>query len=90
MGWSLKKAFNFGTLRINLSKKGIGYSVGVRGFRVGHDAKGQQYSQTSIPGTGLYKRSYLGQFAGSRNWSILAFVAAFLHRILTEIASRPN
>jgi len=53
-GMELRKAFNFGPLRINLSRKGVGYSLGVRGFRVGRSAKGQDYSQTSIPGTGIY------------------------------------
>jgi len=48
MGWNWRKAFNFGPLRVNLSKKGVAYSVGVRGFRVGRDAKGQDYCQTSV------------------------------------------
>jgi hypothetical protein len=39
MGSNWTKAFNFGPLRVNLSKKGVGYSLGVWGFRVGRDAK---------------------------------------------------
>ena len=67
MGWNWRKVFNFGPLRVNLSKKGVGYSVGVRGFRVGRDAKGQDYSQTSVPGTGIYKRTYSGRRYGKQN-----------------------
>ena len=33
--------------------------MGVRGFRVGKDAKGRKYTATSIPGTGIYRRDYL-------------------------------
>jgi hypothetical protein len=38
MGWNLRKGFNFGPLRINLSRRGVGYSVGARGLRIGRDA----------------------------------------------------
>jgi hypothetical protein len=43
---------------MNFSKSGIGYSVGVRGARVGRDPKGRKYSQLSIPNTGIYRRDY--------------------------------
>jgi len=88
MGWNLRKPFNFGPLRINLSKKGVGYSVGVRGFRIGRDAKGRDYSQTSIPGTGIYKRTYSGQAAGRQNWSIAALIAVFLILLLIKFLSK--
>jgi hypothetical protein len=88
MGWNLKKAFNFGPLRINLSKRGLGYSVGVRGFRVGRDAKGQDYSQTSIPGTGIYKRTYSGQAASRKQWGIAAVIAVFLLLLLVKLLLR--
>jgi Protein of unknown function (DUF4236) len=70
MGWNIRRSFSLGSLRINLSKKGVGASVGVRGFRVGQDAGGRNYSQVSIPGTGIYRRDYyrtnlLGQQPGS-------------------------
>ena len=88
MGWSWRKAFNFGALRVNLSKKGVGYSVGVRGFRVGRDAKGQDYSQTSIPGTGIYKRTYSGRPSGRRNWSLPALIVLFLLLLLVKLLLR--
>jgi tellurite resistance protein len=43
MPWSFHKAFQKGPLRLNLSKSGLGLSLGVRGFRVGVDARGQAY-----------------------------------------------
>ena len=73
MGWNLKRSLNLGPLRLNLSKSGMGYSMGVRGFRIGKDAKGRTYSASSIPGTGLYRRDYFspsqptGKQAGQTN-----------------------
>lgn len=60
MGWGFRRSLKLGPLRLNLSKSGVGYSVGVRGFRVGKDAKGRSYTSASIPGTGLYSRNYSG------------------------------
>ena len=37
----------------------MGFSFGGRGLRVGRDAKGRNYRQISIPGTGIYRRDYL-------------------------------
>ena len=53
MGWGLRRSLKLGPLKLNFSKSGVGYSVGVRGFRVGKDAKGRSYTAASIPGTGL-------------------------------------
>lgn len=43
MGWSLRKSFKLGFMRVNLSSRGIGYSVGARGMRVGTDAQGRPF-----------------------------------------------
>jgi hypothetical protein len=43
MGLSFRKSFKLGPLRLNLSKSGVGASVGVKGARVGVDAKGKGY-----------------------------------------------
>ena len=66
MAWRFHKSLKIGPIRLNLSKSGIGTSIGVRGFRVGTDAKGRSYTATSIPGTGIYERKYSsqGQAAG--------------------------
>lgn len=40
MGWYLRKSLKLGPLRFNLSKSGIGTSVGVKGLRMGTGPKG--------------------------------------------------
>lgn len=53
MGWSFRKSVNFGPVRVNLSRRGVGYSVGMGGFRTGVRAGGRRYSRITIPGTGI-------------------------------------
>ena len=61
MGFYYRKSVNLGPFRVNLSKSGLGYSVGGRGFRVGTTARGKKYTSFSIPGTGVgYRKSGVG------------------------------
>jgi len=61
MGFYYRKSVNLGPFRVNLSKSGVGYSVGGRGFRVGTTARGNKYTSFSIPGTGVgYRKSGAG------------------------------
>ncbi len=53
MGLRFRKSINIGPLRINFSKSGIGFSIGVKGFRIGRSAKGKTTATVSLPGTGL-------------------------------------
>lgn len=53
MGLRFRKSINIGPLRINISKSGIGFSLGVKGFRVSRSAKGKNTATVSLPGTGL-------------------------------------
>ena len=53
MGWSYRKTASIGPFRINVSKSGIGYSIGGKGFRTGVNARGRRYTSISVPGTGL-------------------------------------
>ena len=53
MGFFFRKSIGRGPFRINLSKRGIGFSVGVRGFRIGRSSTGRNYTRASIPGTGV-------------------------------------
>ena len=53
MGLRFRKSINLGPLRINLSKSGVGFSLGVKGFRVSRSAKGKNTATVSLPGTGL-------------------------------------
>ena len=56
MPWYLRKALTHGPIRVNLSKSGLGASIGVTGLRVGIGPKG-----TYVHGGryGLYYRKYL-------------------------------
>jgi hypothetical protein len=48
-------------VRLNLSKSGIGGSVGRNGLRLGLDAKRKRYFSVGLPGTGLSYRTFFGQ-----------------------------
>ena len=48
-------------VRLNLSKSGIGASVGRTGLRVGMDAKRKKYFSVGLPGTGLSYRTFFGR-----------------------------
>ena len=39
MGFYLKKGINFGPLRLNISKSGLGMSFGAKGLRLGYGRK---------------------------------------------------
>ena len=56
-----RKSINLGLLRINLSKKGIGYSVGFKGYRSGVDANGNKYRSVTLSGTGITSKEFLGK-----------------------------
>jgi hypothetical protein len=61
VGWTYRKSLNLGPFRINISKSGIGYSVGGNGFRTGVSSRGRRYTSYTIPGTGLsYRTSRAG------------------------------
>lgn len=48
-------------MRLNLSKSGLGISVGRTGLRLGTDAKKRKYASVSLPGTGLSYRTFFGR-----------------------------
>lgn len=47
MGWSYRKSFGSGPFRINFSKSGISYSVGMKGARVNVDPRGTYVNLSS-------------------------------------------
>jgi hypothetical protein len=63
--WQWRKSFGRGPFRINLSKRGVGYSVGIPGLRLGRSAAGRTYVSESIPGTGRRKITYIGSGASA-------------------------
>ena len=58
MAWYLRKYVRLGPVRFNLSKSGIGTSIGVKGFRVGVRPNGRSYLHAGR--YGLYYRQELG------------------------------
>lgn len=58
MGWFFRKGINFGPMRINLSKSGLGASFGLPGFRVGRSPNGRRYVLFGFYSTGLYWIKY--------------------------------
>lgn len=53
MGFRFRKSVNLGPARLNFSKSGVGYSVGVKGFRYTKKTGGGTRTTASIPGTGI-------------------------------------
>lgn len=53
MGFRFRKSFGNGPFRITVSKSGVGYSAGTKGFRVTKKAGGGTRTTASIPGTGI-------------------------------------
>jgi Protein of unknown function (DUF4236)/DnaJ domain len=56
MGWYIRKSVSFGPLRFNLSKSGVGVSVGVKGARISTGPKG---TYIHMGRHGLYYRERL-------------------------------
>lgn len=53
MGMRYRKSLKFGPLRVNLSKSGVGYSVGNKFYRVTKKANGGMRTTATLPGTGI-------------------------------------
>lgn len=73
MGFRFRKSYKLpGGFRINLSKSGIGYSWGVKGYRITKKANGNVRKTMSVPGTGIShvsesKASVSNQYSGSKS-----------------------
>ena len=64
MGFRYRKSINLGGgFRVNLSKSGVGYSFGGKGYRYTKKAGGGTRTTASIPGTGL---SYVHDTSGKK------------------------
>jgi len=64
MGFRLRRSINLGLgFRVNLSKTGVGYSWGVKGYRLTKTATGRTRTTASIPGTGM---AWVEESSGSR------------------------
>ena len=57
MGFYFRRSLNLGPFRVHLSRGGLGWSAGGRGFRTGQSGRGRRYTTVSIPGTGVGYRA---------------------------------
>ncbi len=65
MGFYIRKSIRLGPVRLNLSKSGIGTSIGIKGFRIGSGPRGNYihagrngfYYRTSLPSSKSISRS---------------------------------
>ena len=64
MSFYIRKSINFGPIRLNFSKSGIGISGGVKGVRVSTGPRGAYINMGS---NGIYYRQKIGGFGGSSN-----------------------
>lgn len=78
MGFRFRKSKNLGNFRLNLSKSGIGYSYGVKGFRRTHKAGGGTRTTMSIPGTGISHVTETGKQKKKRGAFVWIIMIAFL------------
>lgn len=70
MGLHYRKSINLGGgLRVNISQSGIGYSWGVKGYRITKTANGKIRQTVSIPGTGISYSQNVGDFKVRKNSS---------------------
>lgn len=53
MGFRFRKTIKLGPVNVNLSKSGVGYSVGGKGLRVTKKANGGTRTTYTVPGTGV-------------------------------------
>jgi uncharacterized protein DUF4236 len=88
MGWFLRKSFRFGPIRLNLSKRGLGVSIGVKGARIGVDATGKPYAAGGR--YGLYFRERLGRGLASRGHLSPLKVAPASGTRMTRTTRRPS
>ncbi len=57
MGFRYRKSVSLGPFRVNLTSRGVGWSVGAGGFRTGVSSSGRRYSTFTVPGTGWSYRT---------------------------------
>lgn len=59
--WGFRRSLRIaGPLRLNLSKSGLGLSLGVPGLHIGSGPRGR-YLRAGVPGTGVYYRKSLNK-----------------------------
>ncbi|MEU2867350.1 DUF4236 domain-containing protein [Streptomyces mirabilis] len=68
VGFSYRKSFKAGPVRVTASKPGISYSAGVKGARVTKRADGRVQTTLSAPGTGVRHTTSHGRPSARQPW----------------------
>ncbi len=88
MGFGFRKSFKIAPgVRFNVSSRGVGASVGVKGLRYSVNSRGQRRTTVSLPGTGLSYTSTSGgsNSRGNRNYQTSSYQRqAELNRLQKE------
>ena len=67
MGLNFRKSINLGKgVKLNIGKKSVGVSAGVKGARVSMNSSGRKTATFSLPGTGLSYTMNLGKKKSSK------------------------
>lgn len=53
MPWRFRRRFSLGPFHFNVNRRGLGGSIGFRGFRIGITNRGNLYISVGAPGSGL-------------------------------------
>ncbi len=72
-------------IRLNISKSGIGGSVGRTGLRLGVDANRRKYFSAGLPGTGLSYRTFFGERVRLETVKLILYVAAGILFVITVL-----
>lgn len=84
MGWSYRKSFGSGPFRINFSKSGISYSVGVKGARMNFGPKG---TYVNLSSQGISYRKKISGGTGAGPGSVVPAVPG--HPVMLPAAHEP-
>lgn len=79
-----RKSIKMGPARINLSSRGVGWSVGTKGFRVGHYAGGQKKSHTKR--TAKRTRTSTAQTSSVSFIQSFAIVLRFVYIVMAAVS----
>jgi hypothetical protein len=93
MGWRFQRRIRIAPgVTANLSKSGVGSSLGRNGSRIGVNAKHKKYFSIELPGTGLSYRTILGRpvRAAIVKKVCCAMIAAICLGLLFVLATRPT
>ena len=61
-------------VRLNISKSGIGGSIGRTGLRLGVDANRRKYFSVGLPGTGMSYRAFFGERVRPQTIRAIAYI----------------